>query len=117
MKYAVTSVIFNSPDKVIPLLAYWEVVLTSIKSVVDKSKLYHLLRSRRSYTPLQRAELVANSFEDSVADIEMNGSEFTDDNARAYDELIPGIFSNLAEQVLTSNIKNKKDFRGFYEAF
>ena len=38
-KSAVTPVIFKSSDKVILLLAYWEVVLTPMKSVVDKYKL------------------------------------------------------------------------------
>ena len=38
-KPAVTPVIFNSPDKVITYLAYWEVVLASMKSVVNKSNL------------------------------------------------------------------------------
>ena len=57
---------------------------------------------------------MANSFEDSAADIVMIGSAVTDDNTRAYDAIIQGIFRNLAEQVLTATIKNKKDFRGFY---
>ena len=47
----------------------------------------------------------------------MNGSALTDDNDRVYDALIPGIFGNLGEQVMTATIKNEKDFRGFYEAF
>ena len=116
-KYSVTPVIFNSPDKAIRLLAYWALVLASMKSIFDTSKLEYLLRSFHSYTPAQRAALVAGNFKDSVAEIEMNGIAFTDDNERAYDELIPGIFSNLSEQVLTATINNEKDFQGFYEAF
>ena len=90
-KYAITPVIFKSPDKVIPLLDYWAVFLALMKPVVNKSKLDYLLCSRRNYTP------VANSFEDSVADITTNGSKFMEDNARAYDALIPGIFGTLVE--------------------
>ena len=60
---------------------------------------------------------MVNSFENSVTDIAMNGSAFTENNTRAYDALISGIFGTLAEQVLTATIKNKKYFRGFYEAF
>ena len=107
---AVTPVVFNSSDKVIPLLAYWEVVLTSMKSVVNESKLECLLHSRRIYTPSQRAALLANSFEDSIYDIAMTGSAFMDDNTRAYDALISGIFSTLAEQMLTATINNENYF-------
>ena len=116
-KSAVTPVIFNSPDKVIPLLAYLVLVLAPMKSVANKSNLEYLLRSRRSYMPAQRALLAANIFKDSVTDIAMYWSAFTDNNYRAYDALIPGIFGTLAEQVLTATIKNKKDFLGFYEEF
>ena len=107
---AVTPVVFNSSDKVIPLLAYWEVVLTSMKSVVNESKLECLLHSRHIYTPSQRAALLANSFEDSIYDIAMTGSAFMDDNTRAYDALISGIFSTLAEQMLTATINNENYF-------
>ena len=55
---------------------------------------------------------MANSFEDSAADIVMSGSAVTDDNTRAYDAIIQGILSTLAEQVLTATIKNEKDFQG-----
>ena len=89
----------------------------SMKSVVDNSKLDYLLHSRRSFMLLQRATLVAESFEDIVVDIAMNSSAFTDDNARAYDPLIPGIFRTLAEQVLKSTIKNENKFQGYYKAF
>ena len=88
-----------------------------MKFVVDKSELDYLLCSRCNYTPAHMAALVANSFEDNISDIAMNGSEFTDDNARANDALVPDIFSTLAEQVLTATITNEQDFRGFYEAF
>ena len=77
-----------------------------MKPVIDKSKLDYLLRNRRIYTPAHRSSLVADSFNESVTDITMNGSAFTDDNDRAYDALIPGIFRTLAEQVLTTTIKN-----------
>ena len=70
-KSAVTPVIFNSPDKVIPLLAYLVLVLAPMKSVANKSNLEYLLRSRHSYTPAQRALLAANIFKDSVTDIAM----------------------------------------------
>ena len=96
-KSAVTPVIFNSPDKFILLPVYWEVIILSMKSVIDQSKLDCLLHSRRSYTPAKRATLAANSLEDSVADIEMNRSACTDNTARVYDALIPGIFGTLAE--------------------
>ena len=75
-----------------------------------------MLCSRHSYTPSQRAAIVADSFEDSVTDIAMNCSAFMNDHYRAYDALIPVIFSTLVEQVLTATINNKKDFQGFYEA-
>ena len=116
-KYAVTPVIFNFPDKFILILVYWAVVLVSMKFVINKSKLDYLLGSRRSYTPAKRSALAFGSFEDSVYEITMNVSTFTYDNACAYNALIPGIFVTLAKQVLTATIKNKKDFRGFYEAF
>ena len=116
-KSVFTPVIFNSPEKFIPLLSYWSVVISSMKSTVDKSKLDCLLRSRHSYMLEQRDALVANSFKDRVADITMNGSTFTDNNSHAYDVLVPGISGTLAEQVLIANIKNENDFRGFYEAF
>ena len=51
VEYAVTPVIFNYPEKVIPFLAYWEVVIAPMKSVVDKSKLDYLLHISRRYTP------------------------------------------------------------------
>ena len=111
----VTPVIFNSPDKVIPLLSYSAVVLALMKSIVDKSNLDYLIHSCRSYTPAQRSALAVSSFKYSVSDIKMNESTFTLDNALAYDAHIPGIFGTLAEQVLTATIKNKKFFRGFYE--
>ena len=95
-KSAVTPVVFNSLGKFILLLSYWELVLASMNSVVNKSKLDYLLCSRHSYTTDQRAALVDNIFKDSVADIAMNGSAFTDDNSCACDALIPGIFSTLA---------------------
>ena len=116
-KSAVTLVIFNSPDKFIPLLAYWAVVLALVNSVFNESNLEYLLCSRRSYMTAQRDALAYDIFKDSVSYIAMNSSAFTDDNARAYDSLIPCIFRNLAEQVLTSIINNKKDFQGFYMAF
>ena len=47
----------------------------------------------------------------------MTSSAFTDYYSHVYDALIPGSFGTLAEQMLTAIIKNKKDFRGFYEAF
>ena len=89
------------------MLAYWVVVIASMESVVDKSKLGYLIRSRRSYTLVHRDALVSNSFKDRFSDIKMNGSAFIDDNVCAYDALIPGIFGNLAEEMLTSTIKNK----------
>ena len=116
-KADVTPIIFKSSDKVILFLSYWAVVRVLMKSVVNKSDMDYLLCIRRSYTPVQRAAIVANIFEVSVSDIAMNGSTFTDDNASAYDALIPSIFGTLAEQVLTAIIKNKKDFQGFYKAF
>ena len=74
------------------MLAYWALVLASINSVVDKSKLEYLLHSFRSYTPVQRAALASGIFEDSVLEIAMTRSVFTDNNVRAYDALIPDIF-------------------------
>ena len=88
-----------------------------MKSVVDNYQLDQLLRSQHSYMPAQRAALAAVSFKDSAADIAMNVSAFTDNNDRAYDAIIPGIFGTLSKQVLTVIIKNEKDLRGFFEAF
>ena len=34
-----------------------------------------------------------------------------DNNDRAYDALIPGIFGSLAEQVMAATIKNEKDLQ------
>ena len=85
-----------------------------MKYAAEDSKLDYLLCSHHSYTPTQRDELAVNSFEDSVAEISLNGSAFTNNNARAYDAIIPGIFGTLEEQVLTSTIKNEKYFGGFY---
>ena len=68
-KSTVTTVIFNFLDKVIPFLVYWAVVLASMKPIADNSKLDYLLRSRRSYTLVQRDALVTESFKDSVSDI------------------------------------------------
>ena len=48
------------------------VFIASMDSVVDKSKLGYLIRSRRSYTLVQRAAIVSDSFKDRFADIEMN---------------------------------------------
>ena len=116
-KSTIVPVVFNSSDKVIPLLAYWVVVLVSMNSFIDQFKLDYLLRGRCRYTPAQRSALAVDSFKDSVANIAMTGSACTDNNARAYDALIPGIFVPLAEQVLTATIKNEKYFLGSYYAF
>ena len=65
------------------MIAYWAVVLASMNSVVDKSKLDYLLPICRSYTPVQRAALEADGFEHRVALIAMTGSALADDNTRA----------------------------------
>ena len=111
VKSFVTPVFFNFAYKFIPLLSHWEVVITPMKSVIDKSKLDYLPCSRRSYTPTQTDALAANIFEYSFTNIEITGSAFTDDNSRAHDALIPGIFGTLAEQVLTATINSKNDFQ------
>ena len=67
-----------------------------MKSVVDNSKLEYLLLSHRIYTPAQRSAPEVVSFEDSVTNIVMNSCAFMEDNACAYDALIPGIFGTLA---------------------
>ena len=65
----------------------------------------YLLYSQIIYMTEQKAALAADTFKDRFADIKMTDSAFIDNNSRVYDALIPGIFSTLKEQVLTSTIK------------